>query len=55
MVAEVRPEYPPDWSAIKTVEGKLGSAVRRCCGNGSARLRWTPGSGRGRQRGARGR
>jgi hypothetical protein len=47
MVAEVRPEYPSDWPAIKAVAGKLGIGMQRRCVNGSARLRSMAGRGRG--------
>ena len=47
MVAEVRPDYPSDWPAIVAVAQKLGIGTAETCANGSGRLRWMLGSGRG--------
>ena len=42
MVAEVRPQYPSEWAAMKAVARLLGMAPRRRCASGCARPRSTP-------------
>jgi hypothetical protein len=50
MVAEVRPNYGSEHEAIHAVAGKLGSAPRSRCANGSASPRSMLGSGRASRR-----